>query len=307
MHQVGASLTDWGVSAACLVSLLVLQQHSAAKRRIPRWYWMFMLVYLAEGIACFAGGFMWSSGTNKTCRLMAELPPLVHMWCFIMIQGMAAEGLGLIMASRELGASSEGSRSFVSQALPETLALGVCCVFYGVALVAGASISIIYQFLLPLAAGLGAISTALTRRIRSCENSKERGLWTQLLVGHSLNLVGAAALGLLDNDCTGLGCITEFVPWESNPCRFGTANPVGSSCALPEWFNHAAVMHTTAILSCAVTVPALCGLLDCEDQKAPQDAGPQAEDGPSRQRPGHSPKPRRRGAGGAVGERALGA
>jgi len=225
-----------------------------------------MLVYVAEGIACFAGGFVWSSGGSKIYRLMEEMPPLLHIWSFLMVQGMAAEGFGLILASRELGTNSE-SKAFVSQALPETLALGVSCALHGVALVAGASISLGLLLVLPLAAGLGAISTTLTRRIRSCESSKERGLWTQLLVGHSLNLAGAAVLALLDNDCTGLSCITEYMPWESSPCRFGTSSPAGASCILPEWFNHAAVMHTTAILSCAVCVPALCGLLDCEDQK----------------------------------------
>jgi len=262
MHQIGAALTDWGVSAACGLSLLVLHRHGAPRRRhggAPRWYDCFMYVYVAEGVACLAGGFMWSSGANKTCALMGELEPATQMWCFLMIQGMCAEGLALILASRELAGGSEG-QALLPRALPETMAFAASCILYGLALASGASISLIYKFLTPLAAGIVCISVALARKISGAETSDERRLWTQLLAGQSLNAVGAVVIASLDNDCTGLGCITEGLPWESSPCRYGLAEPAGHGCPLPEWFNHAAVMHSAAILSCAVCVPALRGL-----------------------------------------------
>lgn len=299
MHQIGAALTDWGVSAACCLSLLALHRHGASRRRqghAPRWYDCFMCVYAAEGISCLAGGFMWSSGANKTCVLMAELEPATQMWCFLMIQGMCSEGLGLILASRELMCCSEGS-PFLSQAMPETLTLAASCVLYGLALAGGASISLIYKFLMPLAAGLASVSVAFSRKISSSKSAEERRLWTRLLAGQSLNVFGAVVTAGLDNDCTGLGCITEGLPWESSPCRYGLSEPVGSSCPLPEWFNHAAVMHSTAILSCAVCVPALCGLLDLRGEDAAAVAGARGGGGggAAQPRPAEPPGPRRRG------------
>lgn len=204
---------------------------------------------------------MWSSGINKHATHVGTFTVSQHMACATMMMGMVAEGLCLIMTSRELKRSSSKD-SFMSVLTPEGSALAGVCVVYSIGCVANMSLTTTYQFLAPLAAGLAAMAAACFNEATKATNSAERSCLWQLLVGEFVNLVGAAVLGLLDNKCTGVGCITEPLPWEESPCAFGTATPVGSTCPLPEWFNHAAVMHLLAIISCAICVPALCTLLD---------------------------------------------
>lgn len=260
MQQVGAALTDWLCSAACLIGVFTLYRHGS-QQQMPRWYLCFIGVYLSEGLACFGGGFMWASGANKHARHMDELTFGQHVVCSVMMLGMVAEGLWLILTSRAMRMNSEDA-SFVSWAWPEKTAFTVCVALYFIGCAVGMPLTVAYQFLSILAVGLaGSLVSCLMAQLGS-SSSAERACWGQLVLGVSLNLVGAIELGLLDNDCTGAGCITEPLPWESSPCRFGSANPPGSSCPLPECFNHAAVMHLLATVSCGVCVPALCTLLD---------------------------------------------
>eukprot|EP00404_Azadinium_spinosum_P010397 CAMPEP_0180542586 /NCGR_PEP_ID=MMETSP1036_2-20121128/68534_1 /TAXON_ID=632150 /ORGANISM="Azadinium spinosum, Strain 3D9" /LENGTH=73 /DNA_ID=CAMNT_0022557469 /DNA_START=1 /DNA_END=218 /DNA_ORIENTATION=+ len=72
MQQVGAALTDWSVAVVCFVGLLVLYRHTCG-RQFPRWYLCMMGVYFSEGVACFAGGFMWAGGANKHAEHMGRL------------------------------------------------------------------------------------------------------------------------------------------------------------------------------------------------------------------------------------------
>eukprot|EP00930_Biecheleria_cincta_P076777 TRINITY_DN63999_c0_g1_i1.p1 TRINITY_DN63999_c0_g1~~TRINITY_DN63999_c0_g1_i1.p1 ORF type:complete len:274 (+),score=26.95 TRINITY_DN63999_c0_g1_i1:148-969(+) len=261
MHQIGAALTDWGVSRACLVSLLVMYSRCRSRPTTPFWYYCFMSVYVMEGLACFGGGFMWSSGVNKHATHVGSLTAPQHVVCAIMMMGMVAEGLCLIMTSREL-CRTTGKDSFISVLTPEGSALGVICIVYGLGCVANMSITMTYQLLAILAVGLAAMAAACFNEASRAADSSERACLWQLFGGQSVNLVGAAVLGLLDNKCTGVGCLTEPLPWEKSPCAFGTATPVGSTCPLPEWFNHAAVMHSLAIVSCTICVPALYTLLE---------------------------------------------
>lgn len=98
-------------------------------------------------------------------------------------------------------------------------------------------------------------------RVRLCWLSFSGPLENDCL-GSLLLLIGAAVFGILDNDCTGQSCLTEYLPWESSPCRWYTADPKGHSCPLPEWFNHCAVMHCFAIASCIITTLGVQGLLE---------------------------------------------
>jgi len=86
--------------------------------------------------------------------------------------------------------------------------------------------------------------------------------WMKIFLGSACNLIGAAAMGALDNDCTGMYCITEKLPWESSPCRWNI-EPRGHKCPLPEDFNHAAVMHVFAIIGVLLLVSGVEGLFMC--------------------------------------------
>eukprot|EP00931_Biecheleriopsis_adriatica_P003820 TRINITY_DN105581_c0_g1_i1.p1 TRINITY_DN105581_c0_g1~~TRINITY_DN105581_c0_g1_i1.p1 ORF type:complete len:275 (-),score=46.96 TRINITY_DN105581_c0_g1_i1:28-852(-) len=261
MEQLGAALTDWGVAATCFAGLLLLSGGSDG-RRLPRWYKCVMGVYLSEGLACFAGGFMWASGANKHANFMGELSWVSYAACCPMILGMAAEGIFLILASRALSNPCEDT-PFLSWARLEMSCLAVCSALYFMGCWLNMSFTLTYQFLAPLAFGLAKFLLECIRAYqRSAAASLEASCWLRVLAGAALNMLGAAVLGLLDNDCTGIRCITEPLPWESSPCRYGTAVPPGSSCPLPEWFNHAAAMHVLAIFSAILAVPSLLKLRD---------------------------------------------
>ncbi|CAE8720147.1 unnamed protein product [Polarella glacialis] len=263
MQQVGAALTDWSVSIASFLTLLVLYRKSCGRQHVPRWYRCLMGVYLSEGNACFGGGFMWASGINKRAHHLGQLTLGQHAACCLMVLGMVAEGLCLILTSRALLRTSEEEKSsFISWAWPEAAAFAACCGLHAIGCLTSVSVTTPLQFLGVLAVGLAFFWCTCFKIWQVSGNAAERSCWSQLLGGATLNLIGAALLGMMDNDCTGLGCITELLPWESSPCRFGIATPPGSSCPLPEWFNHAAVMHVLAVVSCVASVPALCKLLD---------------------------------------------
>jgi len=205
---------------------------------------------------------MWAGGVNKRLSFMHEFPAAQQVACGAMMLGMVAEGLFLILTCRELWTSSD-SGSLAAKALPEVLVLAGLGVFYCIGCAINLPFWAMYQFLHFLALGLVAMAVACFNEAANCSSSLERSCLWRLFMGESLNLGGAAVLTLLDNDCTGVSCITEPFPWESSPCRFGVVEPPGSTCPLPEWFNHGAVMHALAIVSCAICVPALCTLLEC--------------------------------------------
>jgi len=204
---------------------------------------------------------MWASGISKWATHMGQFTPFQHLACAVMMLGMVAEGLCLILTSRELKTPSDNT-SLARQVRPEALAFAAACAAYCSGCMANMPIWLTFQFLLVLPVGIVAMGATCFNAATSAKDSVERGCLWRLLGGESLNLVGAALLGLLDQACTGVGCITEPLPWEASPCVFGTVDPVGSTCPLPEWFNHAAVMHILAIVSCAVCVPELCTLLE---------------------------------------------
>jgi len=97
--------------------------------------------------------------------------------------------------------------------------------------------------------------------------------WRSVFGANCLNLTGAIVLGALDGDCTGWYCFSEPLPLLPKPCPYLLANPPGSTCPLPLWFNHGAVMHLFAMVACVGSTKGLVGLLECGWQPGgPKDA-----------------------------------
>lgn len=261
MLQIGAALTDWGVAFACFIGMLVLHWHSSGKSR-PPYYLCFMGVFLAEGVACFGGGFMWSSGTNKVSEYPRDLSASELFVNFLMIVGMAAEGLMLILTHIALRDGIDWGSFLVCSKWVGVAFVG-CCSFYWLVALMDWPFNVALQLVNTLPCGLLLMLFSCVSNLRESSDAVEVQSWCQVCAGIVLNLIGAAVLGVLDNDCTGISCITEYIPWESSPCRYAVAVPHGASCPLPEWFNHSAIMHVCAIASCVVTVRGLRGLLDC--------------------------------------------
>mmetsp|Transcript_23377 Transcript_23377/g.51632 ORF Transcript_23377/g.51632 Transcript_23377/m.51632 type:complete len:311 (+) Transcript_23377:68-1000(+) len=260
--QVGAGITDWVLAAVCFYSFAAMRQHARASTRpTPQWYRSFEWAFLSEGFSCFFGAFMWLSGANQNSR--------IHIVDFVqacpMIVGMAGEALALLLVANTMRTTMK-PKTF--EAFGYALAAAIVMAFFYVGFIyfGGLPVSLTLQPCTLLAVAFPLLL------VRCLENSfgeaagasgAARSHWRRLLAGTVLNLCGAASLGTMDNDCTGRSCISEFLPWESSPCRWVTAEPMGSTCPLPEWFNHAAVMHIFCIVACFLSVSALCGLLDC--------------------------------------------
>ena len=207
---------------------------------------------------------MWSWGTNKHLYHTRDLDLSEHVVCFFMIIGMYAEGLMLILASIAIR-SCDGKPLAVWTCRITVVLIGGMA-FYVCAAVANSRCSIVLQLLLVLPVGIGRAALVcagnMMKTVPAQASSPEQTYWRWLFTGAVLNLAGAGVLAGMDNDCTAPSCITELLPWSPQPCRFATASPPGSSCPLPEWFNHAAIMHVLAIASCGCCAVGLRGLFD---------------------------------------------
>lgn len=260
-YKVGAALTDWGVAVTCLIAVCSLHFHAAGKSK-PRWYLCHMSVFVAEGLACFGGGFMWSWGINKFSAYPRTLGAADLLVSFMMIVGMATEGLLLILTHFALRPDMSDA-SFATCFKCIGLCCFLCCMWYWLVACMDWPFNVALQELNVLPCGLLSMLFSCIANVRATEDAIRGASWRKLLIGVLLNLAGAVALSVVDNDCTGVSCITEYLPWESSPCRYATTVPQGASCPLPEWFNHSAIMHLFAIASCIVSVLGLQGLLDC--------------------------------------------
>mmetsp|Transcript_40924 Transcript_40924/g.73976 ORF Transcript_40924/g.73976 Transcript_40924/m.73976 type:complete len:281 (-) Transcript_40924:150-992(-) len=256
--QAGASITDWMLSAVSLAGAWKLHQHPGQH---PRWYSAFVWAYLSEGLSCFMGGFMWGSGTNV---MPSPLPPLHAAVAGGMIIGMAGEALALILAFRLLKGTEVDGLGPVTFWAACTKAVFVFVVFYvyvGWWCNVGVSWLLLPCMLLGIAFPLMMEPGIKHSQGNSLDSAVQS--WRLILCGNVLNLTGAIVLGALDGDCTGSYCFGEPLPLLPKPCPFVLAKPPGSSCPLPLWFNHGAVMHVFAMAACVVSTRGLAGLLDC--------------------------------------------
>jgi len=253
-------VTDWLVTTTCVAVVWQLRRHASGKPK-PRWYLCYMGAFVAEGISCFGGGFMWCWGLNKLYYPSTLNGPKDIAALVTMTSGMAAEGLLLILTHLALRADVSEA-SFGRWVKVIGLSILGCCGFPFIVIYMDWPYNIALQAIHFLPIGVVAITSSSTAYMYSCGGSPFQGPWRLLCLGSFILLTGAAIFGIPDNDCTGRSCITEYLPWESSPCRWYTADPKGSSCPLPEWFNHSAVMHCFAIASCIITTLGVQGLLD---------------------------------------------
>jgi len=253
-------VTDWLVTATCFAAVWQLWRHGRGKPK-PRWYLCYMGVFVAEGLSCFGGGFMWGWGLNKLYYPSTVSGPKDIAALVTMTSGMAAEGLFLILTHLALRADV-GEAGFGRWKKAVGICTLACCAFPLLVVYMDWPYNVALQEIHFLPVGVAAISSSSVAYAYDSRGSAFQGHWRTLCLGSFLLLIGAAVFGIPDNDCTGRSCITEYLPWESSPCRWYTAVPKGSSCPLPEWFNHSAVMHCFAIISCIVTTVGVQGLLE---------------------------------------------
>lgn len=194
------------------------------------------------------------------------------------VVGMALEGIALMGASQALSTKMNMS-SFQSWSIGFQAAL-VALVCYMVAcFVIGAPgsfylqpcqlLGVAFPMLLP-----ACYKNALMSEGDAGYSASAVRAWRRITAGNVLNLVGLVLMASLDNSCSGVACITEYLPWEASPCRWVASVPKGSSCPLPADFNHAAVMHIVCAIGAAVSVSGLVGLVDSqwEPQRIPSSA-----------------------------------
>eukprot|EP00747_Dinoflagellata_sp_TGD_P167469 gnl/TRDRNA2_/TRDRNA2_191940_c0_seq1.p1 gnl/TRDRNA2_/TRDRNA2_191940_c0~~gnl/TRDRNA2_/TRDRNA2_191940_c0_seq1.p1 ORF type:complete len:306 (+),score=36.53 gnl/TRDRNA2_/TRDRNA2_191940_c0_seq1:49-918(+) len=259
LQQAGAAITDWLLSATCIISALALYRHCPAKK--PRWYSCFIWAYVSEGVSCFFGGFMWGMGTNIT---PSPLPVLHAANAAGMIAGMAGEALALILAYRTLveGTPQLGSTALWALLTKVAFVATICYVPTGYLTGVGVSFLMLPCALMPVAFALLMVP-CWRYSYGNQSSSLPSACWRKVFAGNCLNLTGAVILSALDGDCTGIFCFGEAIPLLPKPCPYVMAMPPGSSCPLPPWFNHGAIMHIFAMAACFVSVGGLTGLIDC--------------------------------------------
>lgn len=217
---------------------------------------------MAGSVACVCGCVMWAMELNF------KHPHELEVWQVVVGDGMAlgmfGEALGLLAACMGMSPLVD-DRSFNRWAQISVLLELLCCIYLVVGHMTGLSISYLLLPCASIGAALGALVCLAGAHSWGlvAASSEARVGWRWVFVGSVLTLVGAAVLGAWDSDCAGPYCFTESFPWESSPCRWNTASPQGSSCPLPEVFNHAAVMHTFAIVGVTLMSHGLQGLLAC--------------------------------------------
>eukprot|EP00929_Paragymnodinium_shiwhaense_P015228 TRINITY_DN123286_c0_g1_i1.p1 TRINITY_DN123286_c0_g1~~TRINITY_DN123286_c0_g1_i1.p1 ORF type:complete len:275 (-),score=49.18 TRINITY_DN123286_c0_g1_i1:105-929(-) len=268
MASIGAAITDWGVALACFWAFFTMYRVSGEKPK-PWWFLAFMAVFLAEGLACLTGGFIWSAPElQETVRLLTDMDGKDLFFTTVTILGMAAEGFALLVAAR---ATSSGATDDDVRWFAQLMALMWVALLPAYALMVAMSMSpgVAYQLFQALPLGIVAVTVGNWKNAQAAKDEETKTCWMRLFFAEALNLVGAGFMGAFDNDCMGASCISEVYPWESNPCRYITTTPPGATCPLPQSFNHAAVMHVCAIISVIVSVPALCRLLEVGWQPEP--------------------------------------
>lgn len=265
MEQKGAAITDWLTAAVFFYGAWSLSCTSRKSGRIfPRWYGAYFVACVSGGLSCVSGGFMWGWGINKRADEMTVLDMAI---CDGVILGMFGEALALIAAW--LGFRGDvGDRSFKSFSHFAVLLWMGTLVWTAYGHLTGVSNS---WLLLPCASMGPALLCLVTLAGKNALGGESapgpiaeisQDNWMKIFVGSICNLIGAVALGALDNDCTGMYCITEKLPWESSPCRWNL-EPRGHKCPLPEDFNHAAVMHVFAIIGILLSASGVQGLFTC--------------------------------------------
>jgi len=267
MLQIGAALTDWLLAATCLFGAWRLQKYSKTLGVPPRWYVFFMWAYVSEGASCICGGFLWSTGVNFK-QHSSE-----YTWldlCIVSgtVIGMTLEAVALIAASQALTKNMDMTSFQVwVLAFRSVLILLVVYMVWLFAIEAPGSC-----FLQPCS----LLAAAFPLLLQPCyKHARASGTtpggktsadfaWRNVTLGNVLSLAGLVLLAGLDNTCSGASCITEYLPWETSPCRWNSVVPKGASCPLPMWFNHAALMHILCACGCAVSVSGLLGLAECK-------------------------------------------
>lgn len=259
MRQAGAAVTDIALLATFVHAAMHLKR-CCPNDSMPRWCRSFVWACYSGSLACTCGCFGWMLGLNLKHAHELEVWEILLMDG--MVVGMFGEAVALLAACVGMLACVD-DRSFNRWKQLSVSLECLCCIFMLVGHLSGLSNS---YLVLPLAfVGVSLVALVLLAGAHVfgvvAIGSETKASWWCILIGSCLTLLGAAVLATLDNDCAGRYCVTEAFPWESSPCRWNTADPPGSSCPLPEEFNHAAVMHSFAIAGVSLLSRGLQGLL----------------------------------------------
>lgn len=208
---------------------------------------------------------MWGLGVNL--KPQSDLSLLDYGIVAGTVLGMVAEALANMTAARALDPACDEGKTRAWAYYSKVL-FGFFCAYECMCVAFGLRPSYLLQ---PIMLTAVAFLSLLPGCYRGCTKDgngatdvEARAAWRLVTVSILLNLVGAATMGSMSNDCDGMNCVTEFLPWEDSPCRFVKAKPQGSTCPLPEAFNHAAVMHVVCIVACRFSVAGLTRLVNSD-------------------------------------------
>jgi len=261
MRQFGACVTDVALFA-CFFGAAAKLRQNCPDGKMPRWCASFVWACMSGCIACFGGSFMWALELNL--RLGQEMKFWEIIIGDVMAIGMFGEALGLFAACVGMLPSVD-DQAFNKWAQASVFLELLCCLYMAV----GHLMGLPFSYLLLPFASVGAALVALVclsgaHAVGVVPVAHEaKSPWQWVFLGSVVTFAGAAVMGACDNDCAGPYCVTEPFPWESSPCRWNLATPPGSSCLFPEAFNHAAVMHTFAMVGVSMMAHGLQGLLAC--------------------------------------------